>query len=73
MYDEEGVVDEEDDILTQSRDWDEYWRLLFKKVTLEDIRQFEEKYKGSEEEEADLRDAYIESEGTWSGRGSGEG
>lgn len=63
VYDEEGVVDEEDDILTQDRDWDEYWRLLFKRVTLEDIRQFEAKYKGSEEEDEDLRTAYIESEG----------
>ena len=67
VYDEEGVVDEEDDILTQNRDWDEYWRLLFKRLTLEDIQQFEEKYKGSEEEEADLRDAYIESEGEGGG------
>lgn len=63
VYDEEGVVDEEDDILTQNRDWDEYWRLLFKRVTLEDIKQFEAEYKGSEEEEADLRTAYVESEG----------
>lgn len=63
VYDEEGVVDEEDDILTQNRDWDEYWRLLFKRVTLEDIKQFETEYKGSEEEEADLRTAYVESEG----------
>ena len=65
LYDEEGVVDDEDDVLTQNRNWDEYWRLLFKRVSLEDIRQFEVKYKGSEEEEADLRDAYIESEGGW--------
>lgn len=33
VYDEQGVVDEESDSLKQERDWDEYWRLLFPKVT----------------------------------------
>ncbi|GCB86183.1 hypothetical protein scyTo_0026857, partial [Scyliorhinus torazame] len=32
LYDEQGVVDEEADIVKRDRDWEEYWRLLFKKV-----------------------------------------
>ena len=65
MYDEEGTVDEDDDILTQDRDWGEYWRLLFRKVTVDDIKEFEKKYKGSEDEMEDLKQAYMESEGVY--------
>lgn len=32
VYDEQGVVDEESDVLSQDRCWEEYWRLLFPKV-----------------------------------------
>lgn len=32
VYDEQGVVDEECDVLRQDRCWEEYWRLLFPKV-----------------------------------------
>ena len=47
----------------QDRDWTEYWRLLFKKVTVDDIKSFEESYKGSEEEKDTLKSAYVDSEG----------
>ena len=47
----------------QDRDWTEYWRLLFKKVTIDDIKAFEETYKGSEEEKDTLKSAYVDSEG----------
>ena len=40
-----GEVDEENDI-DQDKDWNDYWRLLFKKVSVKDIEEFEEKYKG---------------------------
>lgn len=33
VYDEQGTVDEDSGSLNQDRDWDAYWRLLFKKVT----------------------------------------
>lgn len=33
VYDEQGVVDEESDVLKQDRCWEDYWRLLFPKVT----------------------------------------
>lgn len=32
LYDEQGTVDEDSDVLNQDRDWETYWRLLFKKV-----------------------------------------
>lgn len=41
----------------------EYWRLLFKKVTTEDIVLFEKNYRGSQEELEALKSAYIDSEG----------
>lgn len=33
VYDEQGVVDEENDMLSQDRCWGDYWRVLFPKVT----------------------------------------
>ena len=47
----------------QDRDWTNYWRLLFKKVTVDDITSFEKSYKGSEEEAETLRSAYVDCEG----------
>ena len=41
----------------------DYWRLLFKKVTVDDITAFEKNYKGSEEEAETLRSAYVDCEG----------
>ncbi|KAM4703408.1 dnaJ homolog subfamily C member 9 [Rhinophrynus dorsalis] len=67
LYDEQGIVDEECDTLSQERNWEEYWRLLFKKITIEDIKAYEEKYKGSEEEKADIIQAYIDFEGDMDG------
>merc|ERR1711981_372627 len=46
-----------------NRDWDHYWRLLFQKVTISDIRKFEEQYRFSAEEEEDLKKAYCDGEG----------
>lgn len=39
--------------------WEDYWRLLFKKVTEQDITEFENKYKGSEEETSDVKQLYV--------------
>ncbi|XP_059802193.1 dnaJ homolog subfamily C member 9 [Hypanus sabinus] len=63
VYDEQGIVDDETDALTQDRDWEAYWRLLFKKITFDDIKNFEDKYKGSEEEMTDIKQAYMEFKG----------
>ena len=32
VYDEQGLVDEESDALSQDRCWEDYWRVLFPKV-----------------------------------------
>ncbi|XP_028982852.1 dnaJ homolog subfamily C member 9 [Betta splendens] len=63
VYDEQGVVDEESDILSQDRCWEDHWRLLFPKVTVQDIIDFEKKYKGSDEEKQDLIKLYVKHEG----------
>ncbi|XP_042645281.1 dnaJ homolog subfamily C member 9 [Tyto alba] len=63
LYDEQGTVDEEGEVLRGERDWREYWRLLFKKITVKDIEDFEKSYKDSDEELADIKAAYVEFEG----------
>ncbi|KAL4235979.1 DnaJ subfamily C member 9 [Mactra antiquata] len=63
VYDETGEVDDEDDSIPQDRDWTAYWRLLFRKVTTDDIKDFEKTYKGSKEELEDLKTAYVEFKG----------
>ncbi|KAJ6657759.1 hypothetical protein lerEdw1_001946 [Lerista edwardsae] len=60
LYDQQGIVDEESTVLTQERNWEEYWRLLFKKITVKDIEDFEAKYKNSAEELADIKAAYMD-------------
>jgi DnaJ family protein C protein 9 len=65
FYDETGSI-EHDDFLSSSEDknWDEYWRLLFKKVTADDIENYAKSFKGSELEAADVKKAYADHEGT---------
>lgn len=63
VYDEQGVVDEESDVLSQDRCWEDYWRLLFPKITLQDILEFEKKYKGSDEERQDVIQLYVQHQG----------
>ncbi|XP_042674296.1 dnaJ homolog subfamily C member 9 [Centrocercus urophasianus] len=63
VYDEQGTVDEEGEALRAERDWQEYWRLLFKKITVKDIQDFEKNYKDSEQELADIKSAYMDFEG----------
>ncbi|XP_028397890.1 dnaJ homolog subfamily C member 9-like [Dendronephthya gigantea] len=65
VYDETGEVGEE--MVQQERDWMYYWRVLFPKITEEDIKKFEKQYKGSDEELNDLKSAYIRCEGDMEG------
>lgn len=64
-YDETGEIG--DEIVKEERDWMYYWRLLFPKITNEDIEKFEKKYKDSVEELNDLKSAYIKCEGDMEG------
>nr|XP_040034131.1 dnaJ homolog subfamily C member 9 [Gasterosteus aculeatus aculeatus] len=63
VYDEQGAIDEESDVLSQDRCWEDHWRLLFPKITVQDILEFEKKYKGSEEERKDVIQLYVQHEG----------
>uniref|UniRef100_A0A1B6JJV7 J domain-containing protein n=1 Tax=Homalodisca liturata TaxID=320908 RepID=A0A1B6JJV7_9HEMI len=58
IYDQTGTWDDDDDVEFNGRDWMEYWRTLFKKITLADIEEYEKKYKGSDDELRDLKKAY---------------
>ncbi|XP_069609445.1 dnaJ homolog subfamily C member 9 [Ranitomeya imitator] len=63
LYDEQGIVVDESDTVSQDQNWEKYWHLLFKKITVEDIKEYEKKYKGCEEERADIIQAYMDFEG----------
>jgi len=60
IYDESGQYDEESEEVVM-RNWADYWRSLFKEITVEDINNYEKNYKGSETEIKDLKRAYIDS------------
>ena len=62
VYDQTGAL--EDDYFSENKDWYDYWRCLFKKVSLSDIKKFEEEYKNSKEELEDLKKYYLESSGS---------
>ena len=64
LYDESGEVEDEMDPLKDTdKDWEEYWRVLFPKVTLKDIEKFASEYQNSEEEREDIKKAYLDAEG----------
>ncbi|CAH8494558.1 unnamed protein product [Schistosoma turkestanicum] len=64
VYDETGVIDEDDEITSKSYDdWVEYWKLLFPKITSAQIDDYCKKYKGSEQETEDLIKIYNRSKG----------
>ncbi|XP_015588466.1 dnaJ homolog subfamily C member 9 [Cephus cinctus] len=62
IYDESGQFDEESEELVM-RNWADYWRSLFKEITVQDINNYEKNYKGSETEVKDLKRAYMDSKG----------
>ncbi|CAN7945626.1 unnamed protein product [Ixodes pacificus] len=62
VYDETGCVDDDED-LSDNKDWDAYWRLIFPNITTADIDKFMLTYKGSPEETEDLKKHYEEHEG----------
>lgn len=62
LYDDNGIIVNDDSLESQA-DWDEYWRLLFPKISEKDIQSFLDSYVGSEEEEKDLIKIYDRFEG----------
>ncbi|XP_072292603.1 dnaJ homolog subfamily C member 9 [Eucyclogobius newberryi] len=63
VYDEQGIVDEETDALSHDRCWEDYWRVLFPQITVQDIVEFEKKYKGTDEERQDVLQFYVQYKG----------
>ncbi|CAG9795077.1 unnamed protein product [Diatraea saccharalis] len=63
LYDETKSVDDDEYNVIKDRDWTIYWRMLFKKITIDDIKAYEKEYVGSEEEKKDLKDAYLAGKG----------
>lgn len=63
IYDETGDCGEDSDELSD-RDWSAYWRSCFKEITIQDINNYEKKYKGSDEELQDLKNAYLHGKGS---------
>jgi len=57
LYDEHGIIANED-TLDSEADWENYWRLLFPKISDQDIENFFAKYTDSQEEEDDLIKLY---------------
>lgn len=65
LYDESGVIDGEDDFLSKGdhKDWQFYFRNIFKKVTKADFDNFFKGYKDSKEERDDLIRIFEKFEG----------
>ena len=42
-----GEIDDDDECISDDKDWNAYWRLLFKPITQKDIKEFERKHKGN--------------------------
>lgn len=57
LYDSNGDINTED-AGEDFKNWYEYFRYLFPKITVENVDAFSETYKGSEEERVDLIEAY---------------
>lgn len=62
LYDDQGIIANEDGLEGEA-DWDSYWRLLFPKVTTNDINNFMDSYIGSSEELTDLIKVYERCKG----------
>lgn len=60
IYDQSGQYDEESEEVMM-RNWADYWKSLFKKISVEDINNYEKNYKGSDIEIKDLKRAYMDS------------
>lgn len=59
-YDTTGSVD---DLEAGSRDWDEYFRSLYEKVSMSSIEEFKAGYIGSAEEYEDILASYLKHQG----------
>ena len=68
VYDETGQIldGSEGALFSGGRDWEQYWREIYKQISEEDIEEFKSKFVGSEEELESVKAAYVEFEGDMS-------
>lgn len=59
VYDETGQYEDKTEEINM-KNWLDYWRILFKKITVEDINTYENGYKDSRTELYDLKKAYLD-------------
>merc|ERR1712226_1052922 len=60
------IIEEDIDMFGKSDEaqaWEEYWRTLYPKVTVNKLKAFEAKYKNSSEERDDVKKAYTDAKG----------
>eukprot|EP00322_Chrysochromulina_rotalis_P002959 CAMPEP_0115847542 /NCGR_PEP_ID=MMETSP0287-20121206/10437_1 /TAXON_ID=412157 /ORGANISM="Chrysochromulina rotalis, Strain UIO044" /LENGTH=286 /DNA_ID=CAMNT_0003301381 /DNA_START=11 /DNA_END=871 /DNA_ORIENTATION=+ len=65
VYDAAGIID--DGPSQGEKQWYDFWRDFFTRVTTDRIDALAAEYRGSEEEVADLRDAYLAARGDMGG------
>ncbi|XP_074306962.1 chaperone protein dnaJ 6-like [Silene latifolia] len=63
LYDETGVVDDDDLAGDAVNDLQSFFKTVYKKVTVADIEEFEANYRGSDSEKNDLINLYKEYKG----------
>ncbi|KAL3091098.1 hypothetical protein niasHT_027858 [Heterodera trifolii] len=61
-YDETGSLDDENEFY-EGKDWSAVWRGVFKKVTPEEIEAYLAKFRGSQEEIDEVKEAYQKHKG----------
>jgi len=62
VYDQTGETDDSD-YTRDDVDWEDYWRQMYKEVEVKDIDDYLGKYRFSEEEQKDLKEAYTAAKG----------
>ncbi|KAH8382150.1 hypothetical protein KR009_002072 [Drosophila setifemur] len=63
LYDEQGVIDDDDDGDSKLSSWLDLWSKIFKPITEETINNYEREYVDSELERTDIRKAYLGGKG----------
>ncbi|KAI8044930.1 hypothetical protein M5D96_001106 [Drosophila gunungcola] len=63
LYDEQGVIDDDDEAESKLSSWLDLWSKIFKPITEEDINNYEKEYVDSELERTDVKKAYLGGKG----------
>lgn len=48
LYDEQGVIADDDDDDSKLSGWLNMWKMFFKPISIDDIKKFEQEYKGKD-------------------------